>query len=147
MGVWGRFKSQENLRNINILPFGTVFLCTIETLQMQTVRSHSKLIDTSLSGYNSPHSQIPDPSGQIKKLKISELKSWSVCFSIISILTGLLMYMRLGVTMENITSVLFFFALSGLIYSIYRIVKLSKDSAAPVSKPLPLDAKPLHELN
>jgi hypothetical protein len=114
---------------------------------MQTVREQAKLIDISHSGYNDSLSQIPDPSNQIKKLKISEFISWSVCFSVICLLTGLLIYFQLGVTMESVTYALFFLSLAGLIYYISKIITLSKVPVSSPGKPLHLDGKPLHGLN
>jgi hypothetical protein len=107
---------------------------------MQTVREQAKMFDISPIGFNSTLPRNPDPQSQIKRLKIGEFKSWSVCFGLICALTGLLMYLKVGVTMESVTSALFFLSLAGLVYSIYKIIFLSKE-------PGRTDSNSLHELN
>jgi hypothetical protein len=107
---------------------------------MPTIREQPKKIDISPNGFSSSFPRIPDPKNQIKRLKIGEFKSWSVCFGIICALTGLIMYLKVGVTMESVTSTLFFLSLAGLIYSIYKIALISKN-------PAQVSTNALHELN
>jgi hypothetical protein len=112
----------------------------METLQMQTVSDNARRIDISSNNFPTTYPRIPDPIGQIRRLKISEFKSWSVCFGIISFLTGMLMYLKIGVTMETVTASLFFLSLGGTIYSVYKLILL-------VREPARLESQRNHELN
>lgn len=108
---------------------------------MPTVQDQAKKIDISQNGYAATNAwRVPDPIGQIRSLKISEYISWSVSFGIICLLTGFLKFLKLGVTMEPVTSIFFFLSLFGLIYSISKTIKLNK---APLSR----DGRVHHELN
>jgi hypothetical protein len=107
---------------------------------MQTVRDQVKRVNISTSGLNSFIPSVPDSDIQSKRLKIKEFISWSVCFAVICLLTGLLMILKVGITMETVTASLFFLSLGGLIYFSYRILVLSK-------KPVPVDLSVSHELN
>ena len=79
-------------------------------------------------------------NNHIKRLKIKEFISWSVCLAIITLITGLLKFLKIGVTMDSVTSGLFYLSLGGLTWLIYRIFKLSKNQP-PANKTLK------HELN
>ena len=114
--------------------FGTVFQYTMETLQMQTVIDNATRIVSSQPRFSTSYPRIPDPANQIKSLKISEFKSWSVCFGIICALTGLLMYLQVGITMESVTVGLFFFALAGMLVSIYKLVNVFREPATLQTK-------------
>jgi hypothetical protein len=121
-----------------IKSFGTYFSYEMETLQMQTF--HRNDVDRSPIRFNSGLPQANDSSKSEKKLKISEFISWSVCFAVVCGLTGLLKYLKVGVTMDTITSALFYLSLAGLIYFITRIIMMSKS-------PVQLHSTNLHELN
>ena len=112
----------------------------METLQMQTVSDNTRRIDISSSNFPTSYPRIPDPAGQIRKLKISEFKSWTVCFGIISFLTGMLMYLKVGVTMETVTASLFFLSLAGMIFSVYKLILLYREPAR-------LETSSRHDLN
>jgi hypothetical protein len=107
---------------------------------MQTVHQESPVFDSSKKGFNSSSSAKPESKIQTKRLKISEFKSWALFCGVISLLTGALIYLKLGVTMETVTESIFFLSLGGLIYSIYQIVLL-------VKQPAPYDGNPVHGLN
>ncbi len=107
---------------------------------MQMVPEQANRVNISTPGLKPFISPVPDSSSHSKRLKIREFMSWSVCFAVISVLTGLLMILKVGITMETITDSLFFLSLGGLIYFIYRIIVLSK-------KPVLFDASVPHELN
>jgi|SRR5450631_2639179 hypothetical protein len=107
---------------------------------MQTVREQAKMVNISTPGLKSIISPVPDSTNHSKRLKIREFISWSVCFAIVSLLTGLLMILKVGITMETVTASLFFLSLGGLIYFIYRIIVLSKE-------PVLFDPAVPHELN
>jgi hypothetical protein len=107
---------------------------------MQTIRGQVNMINTSLSGIKSSISQVPDSSNQAKRLKISEFISWSVCFAVISGITGLIKYLKVGVTMDTVTSILFYSSLAGMVYFISRVISLSKN-------PVQLNRNLSHELN
>jgi hypothetical protein len=96
---------------------------------MQTVSNNARRIDTSPNSFPNSYPRIPDPIRQIRKLKISEFKSWTICFGIISFLTGMLMYLRVGVTMETVTASLFFLSLAGMIFYVYKLILLSREPA------------------
>jgi hypothetical protein len=123
------------------VPFGTVFLYKWERLQiMQTILDQPQASENSVSGFNSSFPLIPDPVNQIKKLKINEFISWSICFGVISGLTGLMKYMKVGVTMDSVTSVVFYGSLIGFIYFMLKILQISKD-------PIQLHSRSGHGLN
>jgi hypothetical protein len=105
---------------------------------MQTVREQ-KIIDVSAAGFRTSPSQSP-VSNQENTLKIREFISWSVCFAVVAGLTGLLMYLNVGVTMESVTSILFYSSLAGLIYFVSKIILTSR-------KPVHMNTRTLHELN
>jgi predicted membrane channel-forming protein YqfA (hemolysin III family) len=105
---------------------------------MQTVRE--KAIDTSPAQFGSGLSQSPSSHDQEKRLKIREFISWSVCFAVVCGLTGLLKILQIGVTMNTVTSALFYLSLGGLIYFVTRIILISRN-------PVRLHANNLHELN
>jgi hypothetical protein len=107
---------------------------------MQTVRDNAKRIDKSPSGFPNSYPRIPDPTSQIRKLKISEFKSWTVCFGIISLLTGMLIYLKLGITMEPVTAILFFLSLTGMIFYISKLILFSRHPAR-------LESNSRHDLN
>ena len=107
---------------------------------MQTVPEQAKRVNISTSGLKSFISPLPDSTNSSKRLKIREFISWSVCFAVICLLTGLLLILKVGITMESITASLFFLSLGGLIYFSYRILVLSK-------KPVLFDSSVPHELN
>jgi len=90
---------------------------------MQTVHKQNMISP----GYNSSFSRIPDPANQAKRLKIREFISWSVCFATIAGLTGLMKILKVGVTMDTVTSGLFYLSLLGLIFFISKIISASKN--------------------
>jgi hypothetical protein len=106
---------------------------------MQTIREQ-KSIDNLPSRFKSSFSAFPISSDQAKRLKIKEFISWSVCFALIFGLTGLMKLLKLGVTMDSVTSILFYLSLAGLIYFIRRIILLSRN-------PVQVNSEVLHELN
>ncbi len=61
-----------------------------------------------------------------KQLKIREFISWSVCVGVIGLLTGLLKFLKIGVTMDSVTSGLFYISIAGFTWLIYKIYKVSK---------------------
>lgn len=105
---------------------------------MRAVRPEASVIDISKNGFNSNFTGHANQTAvRTKKLKISELKSWALSCGVISALMGLLLYLKVGVTMETITASLFFLSLGGLIYSIYQIVLLVRQPAQYDVKPVP----------
>ena len=98
------------------------------------------MIDISPSGIKSSFSQVPVNPNQEKRMKIREFVSWSVCFAVISGLTGLMLILNVGITVASITSILFYSSLAGLAYCISRIIQLYRDSVQ-------LNNKQIHELN
>ena len=92
---------------------------------MQTVRKETRLANPGFkpNPVNAGHSEK-----NINRLKIRELISWSVCFAAIGLLTGLLKFMKVGVTMDSVTSFLFYTSLTALAYMIYRIINFPRNS-------------------
>jgi hypothetical protein len=88
---------------------------------MQTVREQNMITP----GYGSSFSKIQVPANQSNRLKIREFISWTVCFAIITTLTGLLKFLKIGVTMDSVTSALFYLSLFGTAFFIYRIINLT----------------------
>ena len=105
---------------------------------MQTFRRNN--VDISPVQFNSGFSQQTVPPIREKTLKIKEFISWAACFAVISGLTGLLKYLKVGITMDTVTSVLFYLSLAGLVYFITRIILLSRTQVQ-------IHASNLHELN
>jgi hypothetical protein len=105
---------------------------------MQTFRRNN--VDISPVQFNSGFSQQPVPPIRAKRLKIKEFISWAACFAVISGLTGLLKYLKVGVTMDTVTSILFYLSLGALIYFVTRIIMLSRTQVQ-------IHANNLHELN
>jgi len=108
---------------------------------MQTAREQFRKA-ASAAGYR-PY-QTPAEAmvseNQLKRVKMNEFRSWTVCFSIIVLLTGLMKVLKLGVTMESLNSILFYGSLGALAYLIYRMRTFPKASAQ-------LKNNALHELN
>jgi hypothetical protein len=107
---------------------------------MQTIHEQARVINTSSPDIKSTFSRIPNALDSLKALKIREFISWSVCFAIVSGLTGLILFLKVGVTMETVTASLFYLSLAGLIYFISRIILLSRN-------PSPVSHSAAHELN
>ena len=105
---------------------------------MQTFRRNN--VDISPVQFNAGFSEQPIPPVREKSLKIKEFISWAACFAIISGLTGLLKFLKIGVTMDTVTSALFYLSLAGLIYFITRIVLLSRSQVQ-------IHSNNLHKLN
>jgi hypothetical protein len=106
---------------------------------MQTLREQGR-IGISNSVFQAGQSQPGASSNPGNRLKIKEFTSWAVCFAIITVLTGLLKYLKVGITMDSITSVLFYSSLFALAYFIYRIISLSRS-------PVQAEGNIHHELN
>jgi len=105
---------------------------------MQTFRRNN--VDISPVQLNAGFSQHPVPPVREKRLKIKEFLSWAACFAVIAGLTGLLKYLNVGITMDTVTSSLFYLSLAGLVYFIARIVILSRSRVE-------IHSSNLHELN
>ena len=59
-----------------------------------------------------------------KKLQMRDAVSWSICFGIVAVLTGALLLYKIGVTMSNVTSLLFFLSLAGLVFFSSKAIRL-----------------------
>ncbi len=94
----------------------------METLSGQKTRNGST---STFQSSVSP--DVVSMNNHIKQLKIKEFISWSVCLGILTVITGLLKFLKIGVTMDTVTSGLFYLSLGGLTWLIYGIYKLSKD--------------------
>src|SRR5579863_3078301 len=110
----------------------------METLQMQTFRRNN--VDISPVQFNAGFSQQPIPPIREKALKIKEFLSWAACFAVISGLTGLMKFLQVAITMDTVTSALFYLSTAGLIYFITRIIVLSRSH-------MQVHSNKLHELN
>jgi len=106
---------------------------------MQTF--HKNDVDRSPIRFNSGFSPSTHSQKSEKRLKIREFLSWAACFAIIGGLTGLLKYLKIGITMDAVTSALFYLSLAGLTYFIARIIILLS------KRPVQLHSGNLHELN
>lgn len=100
------------------------FALYLKQLQMQTIRGQ-KTNDISQAGFR-PSFAKSDSINQANKLKIREFISWSVCFAVITVITGLLKILKIGITMDTVTSVLFYFSIAGLVWFVYKIFSLPK---------------------
>lgn len=99
---------------------------------MQTILGQ-KAVTISPSSFISGSSEVPASANQINRLKIREFISWGVCFGVVTLLTGLLKVLRVGITMEPVTSILFYLSIVGLAYFISKAIRLSR--AAPLVQP------------
>jgi hypothetical protein len=106
---------------------------------MQTILGQKKT-DTTSSAFKSYLSSAPVSTNHIKSLKIREFISWSVCFAIVSGLTGLMKFLNVGLTMDTITSILFYLSLGGLAWFVYKIFLLSRN-------PVRGHGRVIHDLN
>jgi hypothetical protein len=93
-------------------------------------------------GYSSSFSKVQVPANQPNRLKIREFISWAVCFAVVTALTGLLKYLKVGITMDAVTSALFYLSLFGVTFFVYRIIVLSTSKTR-----VHLDGNKFHELN
>lgn len=121
------------------------FALYLKLLQMHTIRGQ-KTFDISHTGFRSSFAN-PDSINRVNRLKIREFISWSVCFAVITVITGLLKVLKIGITMDTVTSVLFYFSIAGLGWFIYKIFSLPK---YPVQGNINHDlgnTKTLHGLN
>ena len=105
---------------------------------MQTFRRNN--VDISPVQFNAGFSQQPIPPVREKRLRIKEFISWAACFAVVAGLTGLLKYLKVGITMDTVTSSLFYLSLAGLVYFVARIIILSRSRVQ-------IHSGNLHELN
>jgi hypothetical protein len=112
----------------------------MKELQMQTIQKPPSRYNRSESGILNTIPTGSISSEEAKKMKIREFISWSVCLAIVTSLTGLLLFLKVGITMESITIPLFWLSLGGMLYCISRIILISR-------RPLHFKASPVHELN
>jgi hypothetical protein len=96
---------------------------------MQSLRRQTPVTNSSLSVFNPPTFRVTDSTNRAKRLKISEFISWSICFAVVSALTGLIKFLKVGVTMDMVTSILFYSSLAGLIYFVSKIIVQTKNPA------------------
>jgi len=106
---------------------------------MDTVREQARM-NIQSSGFIPNYSPSSTTENQSTRIKIRESISWLVSFALITFLTGLLKFLKIGVTVESITSALFYTSLFAVSYFIYRIVVLSRNTVQ-------LKKENLHELN
>ncbi len=104
---------------------------------MQTVRKQNM----KSPGFSSSISNIPVSENQAKRLKIREFISWAACFAVITGLTGMLKILKVGITMDSVTSWMFYLSIVGLVYFIFRIISISRN---PVQM---MERNQIHELN
>ena len=100
---------------------------------MQTILGQ-KEVAISPSSFISGSSEVPPSSSQLKRLKTREFISWGVCFGVVTLLTGLMKLLRVGITMEPITSIFFYLSIAGLVYFMSKAIRLSK-AAPPAQSP------------
>ncbi|HTB24524.1 MAG TPA: hypothetical protein VK711_04095 [Puia sp.] len=112
---------------------------------MHTIRGQ-KTIEVSQAGFRSSFAR-PDSTNQSNRLKIREFISWSLCFAVITVITGLLKVLKIGITMDTVTSVLFYFSIAGLGWFIYKIFSLPKYPVQGNNNHDLGNTKVLHELN
>jgi hypothetical protein len=112
---------------------------------MHTIRGQ-KTIDISQAGFRSSFNNT-NSINQVNRLKIREFISWSVCFAVIAVITGLLKVLKIGITMDTVTSVLFYFSIAGLGWFIYKIFSLPKYPVQGNNSHDLGNTKALHELN
>jgi len=103
---------------------------------MESLPQEARVIDISPSGKTlfEPSSY---PVSIDKKLQISESVSWTICFAIVATITGALLIYKIGVTMSEITSILFYSSLVGLVFFVVRIIRLrrSGDGVTHIKSP------------
>jgi len=95
---------------------------------MQILRDE-KIEEIRASAYKSPAFPNTIPAKPGKILTKNENISWLVCFGIVSFLTGMLKFLKVGVTMDTITSVFFYTSLVGVFYFLFKIFSAPKISS------------------
>ena len=93
---------------------------------MQTIRQKPRLVDFPEASFTAQITRKIISQKHIKSLKISESLSWIVSFSVIVLITGVLKFLKLGVTMSTVTSGLFYLSLAGIAYFIFNIIRINK---------------------
>ncbi len=94
---------------------------------MQILREE-KTGEIRASAFKSPASPISFQAKPGKSLIKNENISWLICFGIVSFLTGMLKFLKVGVTMDTVTSVFFYTSLIGVVYFIYKLFATPKIS-------------------
>jgi hypothetical protein len=92
---------------------------------MQILREE-KTSETHASAFKSPASLNSFPSKPAKSLIKNENIAWLICFGIVSFLTGMLKFLKVGVTMDTVTSVFFYISLIGVFYFLYKLFSAPK---------------------
>lgn len=93
---------------------------------MQTIRQTPQLADFPESSFTAQITRQLLAQKEVKSLKISESLSWIVSFSVILLITGVLKFLKLGVTMGAVTSGLFYLSLAGIAYFIFNIIRINR---------------------
>jgi hypothetical protein len=95
---------------------------------MQILREE-KTGEIGVSAFKSPASLNSLPAKPSKSSIRNENISWLICFGIVSILTGMLKFLKVGVTMDTVTSVFFYISLLGVFYFFYKLLSAPKISS------------------
>lgn len=66
-----------------------------------------------------------------KKLQIRDAISWSICFGIVALLTGALLFYNIGVTISTVTSLLFYGSLAGFLFFTGKAILLLRTRETP----------------
>ncbi len=71
---------------------------------------------------------VPDiiQSQPVRKQKIKDAISWAISFAVVAAVTGALMVYHIGVTMYNVTSILFYIALLGVLAFIAKAIHIKR---------------------
>jgi hypothetical protein len=94
---------------------------------MQILRDE-KIGEIRASAFKSPVIPNSFPAKPEKSFIKNENISWLICFGIVCFLTGMLKFLKVGVTMDTVTSVFFYVSLIGMFYFLYKIFSAPKIS-------------------
>jgi hypothetical protein len=106
---------------------------------MQILREE-KIGEIRASAFKSPASLNSFPAKPAKSLIKNENIAWLICFGIVSFLTGMLKFLKVGVTMDTVTSVFFYISLIGVFYFLYKLFSAPKNNHRE-------NTGPFHSLN
>ncbi len=97
----------------------------MKILQMQILREE-KIDEIRASAFKSPALPNSFSAKPGKSLIKNENISWLICFGIVSFLTGMLKFLKVGITMDTVTSAFFYISLIGVFYFVYKIFSVTK---------------------
>lgn len=103
---------------------------------MESLPQEARMIDISQPG-KAMFTPPPISISPEKRVQFRDSISWLICFAIVAGITGALLIYKIGVTMSNVTSILFYFSLAGLVFFTVKAILLfrSRDGISHTKSP------------